>query len=86
MAQSETIHSSARLPTAEALLDAREVAALWGIHPETVARMAREGRLPCVRIGSRLVRFRLADIQDFAAPTAAKEKEVMNTTTAAGAG
>lgn len=35
----------------EPLLDTREAAALLGIHPKTLQKLARSQRVPCVRIG-----------------------------------
>lgn len=35
----------------EPLLDTREAAALLGIHPKTLQRLARSGKVPSVRIG-----------------------------------
>lgn len=40
----------------EGLWDARAVAAYLGIKPETVYIWAKQGRLPCVKVG-RLTRF-----------------------------
>ncbi len=44
------------------LLDADDVAALLGIPVKTVRQFAREGRLPCRRIG-RHVRFVRAEVE-----------------------
>jgi excisionase family DNA binding protein len=35
----------------EPVLDSREAAALLGIHPKTLQRLARSGRIPSIRIG-----------------------------------
>jgi len=35
----------------EPVLDTREAAALLGIHPKTLQRLARSGKVPSVRIG-----------------------------------
>jgi excisionase family DNA binding protein len=43
------------------LLNARAVADLLSLHPLTVYLMAKQGRLPCVRIGKSL-RFRESEI------------------------
>lgn len=40
----------------------REVAEWIGLHPETVRQMAREGRIPHIKISNRL-RFRPEDIE-----------------------
>ena len=44
------------------LRDATHIAALLGIPRKSVLQYARDGRLPCVRIG-RHVRFVIADVQ-----------------------
>ena len=46
---------------AEPLWTLHEVAAYLHVHEKTVARWLRAGRLPCVRIGSRL-RFDRQDV------------------------
>jgi excisionase family DNA binding protein len=43
----------------EPLLDAQEAAKHLGVHPKTLQRMARAGKVPCFRIG-RYVKFRLS--------------------------
>jgi len=49
-------------PLDEPLLTARQVSALLGdIPPKTILQYAREGRLPCLRIG-RHVRFMRSEI------------------------
>ena len=48
------------------LFDAYEAAEYLGLHPETVRKMARERRLPRVKVG-RFWRFRPADLDDWAA-------------------
>jgi excisionase family DNA binding protein len=42
-------------------LDAKSAAVLLGVHPRTVAKMAKGGELPSSRVG-RLLRFRRADV------------------------
>lgn len=49
------------------LLTPAQAAALLGLHPKTVARMARDGRLPAVKVGAGW-RFR-ADQLDIALPS-----------------
>jgi excisionase family DNA binding protein len=44
------------------LLSVRELADCIGFHPETVRQMAREGRIPHIKVSNRL-RFRLEDIE-----------------------
>ena len=46
---------------ADSLWTIRDVAAYLHVHEKTVARWLRSGRLPCVRIGSRL-RFDRQDV------------------------
>ena len=55
----------AELPL-ERLLTARELGGLLHLHAKTVARMAREGRLPSLRVSGR-VRFRPSDIASWLA-------------------
>jgi excisionase family DNA binding protein len=46
------------------LLRKRTAAALLGVSPTTVDRLAKAGRLPCVRVGGS-VRFVLSDLEGF---------------------
>jgi excisionase family DNA binding protein len=39
------------------LFDVAQAAQVLGLHPGTVYRLARARRLPCIRIGPRVVRF-----------------------------
>ncbi|HEV8642370.1 MAG TPA: helix-turn-helix domain-containing protein [Methylomirabilota bacterium] len=39
------------------LLDVGQAAALLGLHSATLYRMARARRIPCVRLGRRIIRF-----------------------------
>jgi excisionase family DNA binding protein len=48
----------------EALWDKDRLAEYLDLHPVTVLRTAREGRIPCIRIGG-LVRFDPTDIREF---------------------
>jgi excisionase family DNA binding protein len=48
----------------ERLLDSDEAAALLKIHPKTLQRMAREGRIAAAQIG-KLWRFRASALDDF---------------------
>ena len=50
-----------RLVEFERLLDAEEAAALLKIHPKTLRRMARHGRIAGTQIG-RLWRFRASEL------------------------
>jgi excisionase family DNA binding protein len=45
------------------LLTAREVAALLGVHSETVLRYVRSGRIPAIRLPSEAVRFREGELE-----------------------
>jgi excisionase family DNA binding protein len=45
----------------EALIDADRAGQMLGIHPKTVQKMAREGKLPAIRIG-KYWRFRLSQL------------------------
>ena len=49
----------------ESLLDSEEAGRFLRIHPATVKRLARSGRLPGFRIGNRW-RFRSSDLDDWA--------------------
>jgi excisionase family DNA binding protein len=46
------------------LLTAEDVADRWQVPTSHVYRLAREGQLPCVRLG-RYRRFRLAELEEF---------------------
>jgi excisionase family DNA binding protein len=48
--------------TREPLADAKYIGSLLGIPTKSVLQYARDGRLPCIRIG-RHVRFIVADVQ-----------------------
>ena len=43
--------------TREALLDARQAGELLGVKASTITAWAREGRLPCLRLGPRVIRW-----------------------------
>jgi excisionase family DNA binding protein len=47
------------------LLDVEQVAGLLGLHPGTVYRRARARKIPCVRIGARVIRFDPRAIEKF---------------------
>ena len=49
------------------LLTAEQLAERWQIKPATVYGLARNGSIPTVRLGPRLVRFRLAEVERFEA-------------------
>jgi len=48
----------------EPLITSENAAQLLGIHPKTVQQMAREGRIPAVRIG-KFWRFRKSDLDSW---------------------
>jgi excisionase family DNA binding protein len=52
--------------TAAQLLTAEQVAERWQVPVSQAYRLAREGRIPSVKLG-KYIRFRLADIEAFEA-------------------
>jgi excisionase family DNA binding protein len=46
----------------DSLLTVKQVSDYLALHPETIRQMAREGRLPHIKVSNRL-RFRPADIE-----------------------
>ncbi len=48
----------------EPLISAAEAGQLLGIHPVTILRWAREGRIPHLRMG-RKVKFRVSDLNSW---------------------
>ena len=55
-----------------ALLSIPEAAARLGVHPNSVRRWYKSGRLMGWRIGPKVIRFRLDDIEKFIAQGAGK--------------
>jgi excisionase family DNA binding protein len=51
----------------EKLLTAEQVADVLGLRPKSVYDLARQGRIPVVRISRRAVRFDPADVAGFVA-------------------
>ncbi|MCC6661385.1 MAG: helix-turn-helix domain-containing protein [Phycisphaerales bacterium] len=48
-----------------AVVSVREVAELLGVNPRTVWRMAQTGEIPApIRLGERIVRWRLSDLRE----------------------
>ena len=47
------------------LLCVKDVAGLLGVSTQLVMRLVRRGRLVCVRVGDRLLRFRREDVQSY---------------------
>jgi excisionase family DNA binding protein len=48
----------------EKLMNIREAAEALAVHPETLRRMTRAGRIPFIRVGSRL-KFVPSDLSEF---------------------
>jgi excisionase family DNA binding protein len=61
----------------EALLRPREVAALFGVRPSTIARWAREGKLTPLLTPGGHRRYRLADIREMLLSDEPEEDDVM---------
>ena len=53
------------------LVDERTAAQLLGVSPRTIWTLRQRGELPYVRVGPRLVRYRPADLERWAAERAA---------------
>ena len=49
----------------EALLTADEAAALLRVRTGTIYRWVGQGRIPCVRLGRKMTRFRREDLHQF---------------------
>jgi excisionase family DNA binding protein len=49
------------------MLSTDEVSALVGVHPETVNRARRKGKLPAYYVGRRCIRYALKDVQEWLA-------------------
>lgn len=50
--------------TREEFLTARQLAAIMQVSETTVRRLARTGRIPCVRLTPRIVRFHLQSVRE----------------------
>jgi excisionase family DNA binding protein len=48
----------------EEFLTARQLAAVLQVSESTVRRLAHNGRIPCIRLTSRLIRFHLPSVRD----------------------
>lgn len=46
------------------LMDVREVAEFLKLAPGTIYHLVSEGRLPCVRLSARCLRFRQSDLEE----------------------
>ena len=64
----QAAESPGRQPSFEVMLDSDEAAAFLKIHPKTLQRMARQGRVPAFRIGD-LWRFRASELDAWLAST-----------------
>jgi excisionase family DNA binding protein len=53
--------------TAEDLLDAKAAGKILGVEPRTVTAWAREGRMPCLRLGPKTIRWTRAMLEEWAA-------------------
>ena len=51
------------LPVEEKLLSRNGLAARWEMHPITLRRKEKAGKLPFLKLGARGVRYRLSDIE-----------------------
>jgi len=61
--------------TDDRLLTVIEVAALLRLAPGTVYHMVREGRLPCVHLSARCLRFRESEIWQYIAALSSARKD-----------
>jgi excisionase family DNA binding protein len=59
--------SDQRVDLSEPLLDAKQAAKLLGVPPSTVYQWVRDGRLPCLRLGPRAIRFTRTMLAQWAA-------------------
>jgi excisionase family DNA binding protein len=50
--------------TREEFLTARQLAAVLQVSETTVRRLAHSGRIPCIRLTTRLIRFHLPSVRD----------------------
>jgi excisionase family DNA binding protein len=57
----DLIHAEVDPALFERLIDSKEAGEALGLHPKTIERMAREGRIPSKRIG-KYWRFRATDL------------------------
>ena len=61
----ESVTARAKAMTSDRLLNVDEVAAILKVAKGTVYHMASEGRLPCVRLSARCLRFRESEIWQY---------------------
>lgn len=67
--------SAAETSEAERLLTPEDLADRWTIKKSTVYAMTRAGRLPTVRVGPRLYRYRLEAIEQYERDGGQNEQE-----------
>lgn len=60
-------NTTAQQKTAAPLLTREQVARRWGCCTRTIIRYEAQGVIPSIRLGPKLVRFRLEDIEAFEA-------------------
>ena len=60
----DAVPSTETTATREQFLTARQLAASLQVSESTVRRLAREGRIPAIRITSRLTRYHLQSVRD----------------------
>ena len=58
------------------LVSVRELADHWGTSTDTVEQLIRSGRLPAVRLGTKMVRVRLSDADALLKPVPPTEERV----------
>lgn len=68
LAASESVPSSGAPVAFEPILTSEQAAAFLQIHPKTLQRMARQGRVPAYRVGD-LWRFRASELEAWLAST-----------------
>ncbi len=56
------------------LMNARQVASFFGVCRHTVRAWTAAGKLPCVRITARVIRFRREDVDRLAAASVAQSE------------
>ena len=61
---SGTAHTHESHPEREEFLTARQLAAVLQVSESTVRRLAQAGRIPSIRLTSRLLRFHLPAVRD----------------------
>lgn len=62
-----TVHSTQPIPTIKTILTAQELSRIVPLHPVTILRWARQGRIPHRRLSSRKIVFLLPEINEWLA-------------------